>query len=729
MAFVNPFLNSYESYDRDFDVIGNYVKQTAMYLSKMTGDAVEQCTGFIHRVIGPGGIKEITDPKILRLHRQSNGDRVKEATTFTEYLKTVYDNALPMAPTLTVYRSPKVTPSLLSLYIHGNIIGRAQVKAEAITAKMLGNSVLHNIKENEQTTFKIFNNALSGAQSSPYTIVYNKTAHPSLTSTCRTATSYGNANNEKFISGNRHYHNPDVVVANILSTVLNTDLALVQQCVDTYGLHYPTAEEALECVTRSSDLYWINANRLSRIRTLLTNLTPIERAAFVYVGDLWHLAKHNDGVVRLLLEELSVKESNFDLDVDHVKNIKGMDPDMKAFVSLLCFKELKARQISKVVEDNDVDAIHMLSGTYLNKVEWLDKYRLLVKALWVTNNVPASVYQYPNSLRRNVLGSDTDSSLFTVQEWVEWYQGDLSDTDAANGIFASVVYLSTQCIIHVLAKLSVMMGVSKENLHMLAMKNEYAFYVFVITSMAKHYYAYQGAKEGNVFAKMEKEIKGVGLKDSNIPKDVMARATKFMCEVMDKAIKCEQFDIDDVLRMVATEEAKVIDTIRRGKADFLMSGNIKQVTGYTNRDPNKDARYTTPYFHYEMWKDVWGPKYGAVQEPPYQCIKVNLAVNNRTDFQAWLNGIEDLELRMRIDEFLKRSGKTIIKTIWLPKPVIDESGIPQEIIDGMDLRRLVFGIVKPFYHVFESLGIYTINKNITTLSSDYYDVDQLLQAA
>ena len=50
--------------------------------------------------------------------------------------------------------------------------------------------------------------------------------------------------------------------------------------------------------------------------------------------------------------------------------------------------------------------------------------------------------------------------------------------------------------------------------------------------MAKHYFAYKAAREGNVFKHLEEEIKGVYLKDSNCPPQIMAVVTETIKEIM-----------------------------------------------------------------------------------------------------------------------------------------------------------------------------------------------------
>lgn len=73
-------------------------------------------------------------------------------------------------------------------------------------ARTAEDKVLEKIKDAEQNAKKIAINSLSGMHGFTGNILYVKSGHSSLTSMCRSATGYGNANNEKLLAGSRHYH-------------------------------------------------------------------------------------------------------------------------------------------------------------------------------------------------------------------------------------------------------------------------------------------------------------------------------------------------------------------------------------------------------------------------------------------------------------------------------------------------------------------------------------------
>jgi hypothetical protein len=733
----NHFIKPASAYKRDLDILANYRRDMAIFLHVRTGKPLEDCQGYIHRVTGPGGKFEIKDPALYCLHRNKVGDRERTEMTYSTYLKDIKDNNWLFAPSMTVYEHPDVIPSLLSEYITGNIVGRGAVKKEGHNAQMeqqesnlkadeaekagdveavkkfrrhaVQMEELAELKENEQTTYKIANNSLSGAQASTSTILHNKSAHSSLTSTCRVATSLGNANNEKFLAGNRHYWCPDVVKANIVSIIGHVDYDLIEKAMSLYGFRAPTVDEVMELILYSTHHYWTNKSQIAEIRKLVEGMNDLQRSAFAYVGDCWHLAKFNDGPMRVFMARLSMKVE-VPLELEEAKvYVKGMDADLKAFVSLLCAKELQGLGLGRLLEVNPTSYC-LIGATIKNIHHVLNEYQYLIKAFWVSDNMPASVAWIRDSVRHVAITSDTDSTIFTVQNWVEWYTGKIDFSETAFAVDYTMVYLATQSIIHVLAMLSTTLGVVPEKLNVLAMKNEFAFSVFSLTSMAKHYYAYKAAKEGNVFSKLEEEIKGVYLKDSNCPPQIMKQVTSTMCEIMDCIIDGKKIKITEIMQRVADIEHGIIGSVMRAESTYLARTQVKDPAAYVN--PGQ-----SPYQHYLLWERVFRPKYGEAPKPPYSAIKVSLDLPNKTALGLWLDTIEDPQIKQTLTDTY--AGKTNATTLLLPKDVVELTGLPKEVLSAMNIRKLVYSTVRPFYLILESLGVFLSNDNNTKLVSDF----------
>ncbi len=119
----------------------------------------------------------------------------------------------------------------------------------------------------------------------------------------------GNANNEKLLSGNRHYFKPIIVINNIISITQNIDEAKWQAVITKYNLHVPSVQDVINAIEYSTDLYWQSTIHMTEIRRLVMVLTPVQRAAFLYTGDLHHVRVHNDAFMRKFITELAATTS------------------------------------------------------------------------------------------------------------------------------------------------------------------------------------------------------------------------------------------------------------------------------------------------------------------------------------------------------------------------------------------------------------------------------------
>jgi hypothetical protein len=652
------------------------------------------------------------------LVRNKHGDRELQEMPFDQWLDSVRERQEILSPSLTSYVHPDKRESVLAQYISGNLKLRKKAKHAKFVAELKGDELTTAIQESMQTTYKIKNNSLSGAHCSPYTILWNKSSHSTLTSTCRTATSYANANNEKFLYGNRHYYAPDIVKANIVSIVNHSDLRKMQEVMDRFHITPPTVEQVMGCVQRSTQAYWRSPAQLAVIENLVRGLDPVERAAFLFTSDFYHLAEVNPNFVRQFLTDLSMKATDPLPEADVEMWMDKMDDNLKAFVGMLCAKEIGVgRSLGDAdgqgtkLKDLRWNDYALVAATVKKIIQTLDHYEDFIRTFWVTDNLPSSVYYMPNIIRRGAITSDTDSTIFTVQHWTEWYVGKLDFSDTSMAIASSMVYLSGQLIRHILATLSGNMGVARQNITLLSMKNEYYFPVFVLTSRAKHYYAYISAQEGNVFKDLKTEIKGVALRNSNVPPFITDKAHALMRKLMDKIMAGEKISIKQVMGEVASIEQGIRDSVERGSYDLMPRMQIKGMASY--KDPS-----ASNFIHYDMWEEVFAPKYGHAPAPPYSAIKVSIDADNPTKLKRWLDSMEDQVIANKLRAWLQKTGRKAVSQLLLPEMVLSMTGVPKEIVLGVDVRGLIFQMMEAFYLILESLGIYMRNDNITRLVSD-----------
>lgn len=710
MSFDSPFVLPADEYRRDLNILEHYEKDVVQYLCLMTGASVEQAQQYVRKNLQKGGRFPFKDPRILYTERGENGDReLKSEITLHRYLQEAIAREQLIAPSLTIYKNPRQSKSLLVDFIDDNIKARKKAKLAMFKAEKAGDKLKQSIYDKEQTNRKLSNNSLSGAHSSDGNPFFNKTAHITLTSTCRSTSGYGNANNEKLLAGNRHYWSPKIVLNNIISIINHTDYATLEQAMQTYGLKYPTVDDTLACIRYSTKLYWENRDAWRSITELIEKLTPLQRAAFVYTGDFYQVKVLNDAFTREMLGNLARHMDTPHPDPDSV--LDDADEAIVQTANQICEVEMRGKELKEI---KGTPEYGIVAAVVENIIKQLDHYRLFIKAFWVTENMPASVAHFPQSIRRTALTSDTDSTIFTVQDWIEWYFGDLKVTPQTNGLAAVLIYFSSQTIIHLLARMSANMGIEKSLLFKIAMKNEYKFDVYVPTQVAKHYFALIGCQEGNLWKEYKKEIKGVHLKSSNAPVFVMKEAEKLMLSIMHTVLRGEKIKIIPILKRIAEIEHGVVEAVSKGDPKYLRKNQIKAANSYTKE------KEQSPYLQYLLWQEVFAPDYGEAAEPPYVAYKLAVDLKSPTKVREWCDSLENQALAERFKRFMVKYGKTNIGTIMVPEQIVISKGLPKELYEVAQLRGIVRDTTKVFYLILEALNIFVADPKNNRLLMDYY---------
>lgn len=707
---MDHFMLQPDQYVRDLDIVKHWLRTNALNLVKRDGAeweyALEWCRGLISKT----GKHPIKNPTVTVITKDKHGDRYVRKTTYLAYLSNIAKKDLICSPSMTTYLKPKVRQSMLGVYINQNMGLRNGAKAVQKQAELEGNEELAKIKFNEQTSHKIFNNAISGAQSIGSTPMVLVSAHSSLTSGCRTATAYGTATIEKFVMGSRHYYSAEVVRTNIYSIISNFDREMMQKMIDRYELKVPTLMDLQNIITWCTLYYWEDQEEFEDIVAILATLDDLERAAFAYIGDFYRLRLLNPKFSMELLDKLG--DVSTAVHPDPASVIKKMDGDHMILAFILCGDVTTGKSRADILRDNDPATMNMLASTYDHIISTLDEYREFIKCFWVTTNLPGNVSKGRDIQRRSVVGSDTDSCLFTVRDWVKWRHGEVKFDWKSQAIWHTMVFLTCQIISHNLALYSAGMGVDYENIHKLAMKNEMAFSVFGLTNIAKHYFASTLAKEGGVYKKAKLEIKGVQFKDSNSPPSLIQQNERFLVDIMDQIYRTGQCEVLPIFKQMADSERMVKKSIEEANPLYLKSVWVKSPEQY--KDPS-----VSPYAHHEVWKAAFH-KYGVPTEFPYRGARLSVDLNNKTAIKEWVESIVDPEVRSALQRLFVDTGKSTISSIIMPMDIIKTKGIPEEILQAASVRFQIYRACRPFYLTGESLGVPLANKRLTQMWHDNF---------
>lgn len=713
------FVKENTEYKRSYNILKSYAEDVARFISLNRGVPFEEALAWTAQEMKSGGSLEVTIPEVKVLERNQYGDREPLVKPITQLLREIDSQNEVLTPSMTAYDSIDKNKSVVAEFIEINLALRSSAKKAAAAAKMRDDMVMFGIKHAEQTARKTGNNSLSGAQSSQGTPLYNKSAHSSLTSMCRTATSYANAFNERFLSGARHYWCADVATANLMSIINNSDLKAVEAVLSHWGIRPPSAEEVMEAVIKGSSDYWRSDKEIKLIRRTVEAMSPVQRAAYLFSGDAYSLMRTNPDFFRQFLDDLT--SSNVPLVSMEVADaaIKSMHANTLSFASTICTPQLAGGTLwdtdkkgtpLKVARPND----YIQFGSVVTNIEnTLQKYRDFITVFWLNNNFPASIFMMGSKVREAVLLSDTDSTVFTMSQWVKWHTGVYKESLETSITRAAMTYLTGQLIRHVLATISGTMGMHHTQVKRLSMKNEFTFPALMLTSRAKHYMALISACEGNLYSHWEMEVKGVGLRGAKTPADLLAKSRNFGALMLYAATQNIQYKSTDVLGYIASIENDIRKEIEAGSTRYMSRVGIKTEKIYAKP-------LSSNWLHYPLWEEVFAPKYGSTVEPPYLAVKASVGLPNKTALEKWIAEMEDRALAERMRTFLDKYGRKNISMFLVPELAVARTGIPKEIIAAVDVREMIAGLMEPFYIILEALGLFFLGdkKNKSRLVSD-----------
>ena len=708
---MNTFSLPVETYERDYDIVGGYRDQAARYLQLQTNKPYEECLAFVRQRIHPDNPDGLKDPVTTFIGKDKNGDRVLKSSTLMRVLTTVQKNDYRMSPAMNAYMPESARESDHSKFIKEGVEKRKVFKKAMLAAGQRGDTDAFVKNKGEQENRKINNNSYSGATLSQATSLFFQSTHPSLTSTCRSATSYANAANEKILAGNRHYYSPEITKANILAIIDGVDLEVIEKACTTWKFHMPTPDEAWEAIHYSSKYYWESEYHEQTIRTMLTNMSAVERAAVVYAEDLFQLHIYNKEFVENFLFKLAYTSPVSDGDgVDDI--LKTVDRDMHLLIVFLHFEDAAGLTLEEIYEQKP-SVVGQMNATARALIETLATYNDFIKAFLVAKTLPSSLWEFPQARRKVVPISDTDSTMFTMGNWVrEIYGYDCMKPEATRVAFG-MVFIVTGVAAHLLAMLSASMGVEMSKRRVLSMKNEFYFKVLVSTTRAKHYWAAQSAQEGNYFKQYKLERKGVSLRGSSVPQHIRDQGEEFMKYVLDQTINEQKIDVVGKLKEFGDIERNIISSIQGGDGEYTIGVRVKPEESYKN--PMQSA-----YAHYLFWEEVFAPSFGHAPPPTYTAIKVNLVAANITEIKTWASQMQDRGLAERLLNYVETNKKKTITALYIPSIIVEEKGIPDDIIVGIDLRNIIATNMAPFYLMAESFQAMFRNKNRDRLFSDFY---------
>ncbi len=704
----NIFLFNIDDYKRDIDPVNHYIEIASEYIATVKGVDIETVKSRLKEMINTksGPFSEISNRKIRHTSRLESTDRKVTSQSLLDYVNMFNNKNLIVAPTLTTYLRHDVKNALSNDFITTNKKNRSIYKLKKLEFKAKGDKVMANYYHNFQDNMKRDNNAYSGALSSPHTPLFNKTGHSTLTSVTRMSTSTSNSTTEKLLTGNRHYFSIDIIINNIVYIVGQTPSKL-KEVMDKYNIKTLTVKDCKDIILESSKLYSIR--NIDEVDSYLEKLDPYQLSWFGYCNDLFHLYVYNKDVLDNILKNFMYKVETTNTYV--VEDLFKYPSEYIMLGHHICLEDIKGlgtnydAMIEKGVFNKLVDTV---KHTYESMQFYADLFNI-----FFSNNVNAhNVANYPVSLRKSVLTSDTDSTIFTAQELIFNILGNKEYSQQGLNLYSYLMLLVTYIVKHQLIKMSAQYNTVKEKLKEISMKNEFTFPVYCTTGYGKHYYASIAIQEGMVYEKLEREFKGVQLVSSNLPPKIRDGAKDMMNDIMDKCLSNKLLSINEYLMKIKAVENDIINSIKAGDIDYFKRFKINGVASYDQSKFNN-------YKYYTLWNMVLGDIYTPIETTPYTAFKISTTLVNKTALADWVASLDnDVQLKLKL--WLKETGRTDLPILLLPVDKVRSYGLPKEIIPIIDFKSMVRELCSIYYIVLESIGFY--------IKTDYIISDYFIEA-
>lgn len=683
----------------------SYMDQMTRYIQSLASDMpVEE----IQQFIKDNTLSKIKRPKASIIKQHPNGDSDEIEVDFLDHINAQSDNIF--TPSGSSYIPAHRKESVITQFVSDKLTARAKIKSDMFDLRMAGLDDQANLKNFMQSLVKIIINSLIGGMGSEHNCFYDKAGFNSVTSVSRHCVMTGYAHTERFLVGNLYLPTFEHAV-NYLITMLNgcPDGAKMLSILEDFNLYVPTSLDVAEYISESLSKY-VNKDYAHKIAQLVNNWEPYERAFVFYAGNLKNLLQCNTQYwkkwIHNLFHNISTEHHSY-----KPEDLFKIDGDVMIMLASLHSKDLNDMAIYDTPVKNPELAVKLTKiGKHVESE--LSKINEMFNTFMDHGVDFQDIINHTKMIRNTVIVSDTDSVIFTTQNWVEWYCDELTFDHDAYEISSLVIFWLSKTIAMALKTMSLNVGARGKSAEYLVMKNEFFYPVMMRTPIRKHYAGNIQIQEGRVLPKPKLDIKGGVFVGSKLQKDSLTFIKKTVTDLIDEIINTKQIDIHTFQQKVIDFEQSLITNLQTRQMTALGVESVKAKNDYS--DASK-----TIYPSYVLWQEVFAKKYGDIQVPnKCPCLPVIDDVLKSDHYMSNLKKI-DKDVAKRLATYLETHPKQNFTRIPL-LPGLEE--IPEELVEVIDIRSVVNKNTYPLYLLMQSFGIRvtTPNNKPKMLLSDYY---------
>lgn len=668
-----------------------------------------------------------------------------------------------ITPSGSVYcQHTKKTGTIIDMLLEF-LARRKREKKLMLKCKAAGDTTGQLIHYYAQTLTKIFINALPGNFGSPYSIFYDKCNYNAITSCGRSLIAYAYTEIEAVLGGNFMWLTIDDLRMHIISQLhAGIDEDKVKSVMTHHGLAWKTKEDLMEFYTKELKIYNVytdymhkyddsvrhsrmksnleynhldrtaksvdivsyaknnkhEAGDLAKIMELVWKLNDVQVQYFYYFENFRHIVMDNTDIFKKRFKDM--------FDYDLIQQDDNVDPEelfnIDGALVIMCNvafnkyvdpgdSEIQVYDLPKKRPDLAKRFVCIAKHVASKLEELNDILEVFVYTKLCRQNIENQQLLY----RQSSVVSDTDSVIFTVKDWVEWYTGSIYsiDEDAYN-VAMLMVYWITKAVAHAMYKFSEAHGARGKYRHTIAMKNEFLYPVMIQADVKKHYAGVITVQEGVILPKPDIDIKGGQFRGSKVPKIALKFAEEFSGDLAMDIYRKGQVDPHEVVDRIRQFEKRIYDDLQNGLTDWYTALSVKTKDKYAN--PMGSA-----WYYYYVWQKVFAPKYGDIV-PPLKTPGVPLEKPTES-YWSWLRE-QDMDIYKRWTHLLSINDENGTLHKWPSYMAINPIGgkVPPELIPLISVKKIIKDAVMPCHLLLRQIPINCGFDEDENLFSEIYPV-------
>lgn len=637
-------------------------------------------------------LKYIKIPELKIQDTSKKGFQTIRNISLGNFVQYIQENIL--TPSGSVYYPTYKRRSIIAILIKEFKLERKAVKKQMFKEAAAGKKAAAKTLKALQNSIKVVLNSILGGYGSPGSILYDKGCYNGVTSSGRLLISYAFLCCEQLLSSNLALFNTEEAINFLIQIRRYTKRDLVLRVMTKYNLRQVEKEEVLDYLNSHVKRYSLTED-LSKNNTfmMLFNTLSLEHLQFIwYHGNLQHICFDNSELFVPKLKECfdvtSINTATIEYSID---NFWNSDMDLMAVSATILADEVDGRELAKIAETDPTIAARLMACT--SRLQFmLSGFKDLFE-VFIRHDMHFAQAMNRNVMQReNVIISDTDSVIFTVERWGTWFtnQNDVVTRDHYN-ISAFVVYMLNNAIEDAMAKFAISCGATGEDIAVISMKSEFTYPTFLAFEVKKVYAALLAAQEGLHYKELRTDIKGAMLKGVGST-TAKAFSKDFLVDKVLKTVLTNDISAIDLIQLVIETEDKIRQSLQRGELTYLPNTSVKTEDAYKNAD-------SSTYYYAKAWNEIFGEDYGIIH-PPDKPPKITI-LKPTTQYFEWLEK-QNPKICKRFKTFLEKNNDRCPSSILIESRLTE---LPKELLPLIHTKAMIYNNLSACYLTLASLNI------------------------